>query len=347
MSETVQITVGNLRQFAGSILLAAGLKAEHAQTVAEMLVWADARGTDSHGVARLPFYVELLKSGQMNGTAHIHPLLRLPALSVLEGNRCAGGAGMKAAALEAIALARRSGLGLCLLRDTTHTGALGHYTEMIADAGLAGIAVAASGPNMAYHNAAAAGVSTAPLSIAVPRGPGLDPLLFDMASGAVALGKLQQAKGSGRPLPSGWALDGQGRPTTDPAAATTPLPLGGPKGSGLALMLEGLASLLCDNPILAPALSMPASSRRHYQNGFVIALDIAQITDPGEYRIQADALVEAIKALPAQEGQEILMPGERGFRQARASAHDGIALRGASAAALQRIAAELNVGLPW
>ena len=346
MSETLRITEDALRQLASRILQAAGLQSDHAATVAEMLVWADARGTSSHGVARLPFYVELLRSGQMNGTAQIRPMLQLPALTMLEGQRCAGGAGMKAAALEAIALARRSGIGFCLLRDTTHTGALGYYTKMIADAGLAGIAAAASGPNMAYHQAAAAGVSTAPLSISLPRGPGHDPLLFDMASGAVALGKLQQARDAGQPLPAGWALNGQGRPTTDPAEAVVPLPLGGPKGSGLALMFEGLASLLSDNPILAPALGAPAAQRRHYQNGFVIALDVTQVIEPGKYSVQAQALVDVIKALPAQDGQEILMPGERGFRQARTSARDGIALRGATVSALQKIAKELGLPLP-
>lgn len=212
---------------------------------------------------------------------------------------------------------------------------------------MAGIAAAASGPNMAYHQAAAAGVSTAPLSIALPRDPDSDPLLFDMASGAVALGKLQQAKATGQPLPVGWALDAQGRPTIDPVNAVTPLPLGGPKGSGLALMLEGLASLLSDNPILAPALSASPAQRRHYQNGFVIALDLAQITKPSAYFLQADALVEALKALPAQEGQEILMPGERGYRQARISAREGIALSLATVNALRRTADALDIAPPW
>lgn len=347
MSTVIKCDEEVLRSLANRMLQAAGLCADHAATVAAMLVWADARGTESHGVARLPFYVELLSRGQMNGAAQVRPLLRLPAVTVLEGDRCAGAVGMKAAALEAVALARRSGIGLCLLRDTTHTGALGHYTAQIAEAGLAGIAAAASGPNMAYHQAAAAGVSTAPLSIAMPRGLDRAPLLFDMASGAVALGKLQQAKAAGQPLPAGWALDAHGRPTTDPAMAQTPLPLGGPKGSGLALMLEGLASLLSDNPILAPALGLPPIRRRHYQNGFIIALDMTQITAPDTYFLQADALVDALKALPAQEGQEILMPGERGFRQASISAREGVTLSAVTVNALQKTADALGVASPW
>nr|WP_316644354.1 Ldh family oxidoreductase [uncultured Roseateles sp.] len=343
-----------LEAFAARLLAAGGLDAAEAASVAEVLVWADLRGTDSHGVVRLPMYLELLASGQMRGDAQLQRVLHLPALSILEGARCAGAVGMRAAAAEAMASARQAGMGMCLLRDTTHTGALGFYTENIARSGMLALAGAASGPNMAYHQAAAAGVSTAPLSIAAPGADG-DPMLFDMASGVVALGKLQQAKAAGQAIPAGWALNAQGHPTTDPAAAKIPLPLGGPKGSGLALMMEALTSLLVNNPILAPALSATATAttsataapQRHYQNGFVIAIDLAQIPQAGDYLQQIGELAAAIKGLPAMPQQELLLPGERGARQARASRSAGIALRPGTLAALDRAAAALNVTRPW
>lgn len=340
MKSTIELS--QLQKFASEVLANAGLQAGQAAEVARVLVWADARGTHSHGVARLKLYTELLQSGEMNGAAKVAPTLSLPAFVTLEADRSAGAVAMTAAADHAVACAKRCGIGMAIARDTTHTGALGYYTSRIAAQGLCGIAGAASGPHMAYHNAATAGVSTGPISIAAP-GPGAQPIVFDMASSVVALGKLQQAKAAGKPIPADWAIDALGRPTTDAAEAKTPLPLGGPKGSGLALMLEVLSSLLAANPILAPALHVPPNRRRHYQNGFVIAIDIAQVTDPGTFSLQAEALVSALKHLPASEGQEILMPGERGARQAAAAESNGVALPPPVLAQLDDLAGQLGV----
>jgi ureidoglycolate dehydrogenase (NAD+) len=173
---------------------------------------------------------------------------------------------------------------------------------------------------MAYHGARAAGVSTAPLSIAVPGEH--EPLALDMGSGVVSLGKLMQARRSGEALAPDLALDAQGSPTTDPRKAAIPLPLGGAKGSGLALMIECLASLLAGNPILAEALEGTPAGRRHTQNGLVIALDIARFFPLGEFRSQAKRLIHALKNLPSRPNTEILMPGERGSRTAAARKDD-------------------------
>jgi ureidoglycolate dehydrogenase (NAD+) len=349
MTEAPAIAAESLRTFAAELLERAGLLAAHARSVAEVLVWADLRGTHSHGVSRLPLYTGWLRSGEMNGASRIECTLLLPALVVLDGQRCAGAPGMLEASDAAIACARRSGIGLALLRDTTHTGALGYFTERIARGGLAAIVMAASGPNMAYHDAAAAGVSTSPLSIAVPRGQPHAPILFDMASSVVALGKLAQAQSAGSSIPAGWALDAQGLPTTDPAEAKIPLPLGGPKGSGLALLFEALCSLLPGNPILQPALSRNADAgpSRHYQNAMVIAIDIAQIIDPDQFAQDVEALVQAIRRLPPAEGREILLPGERGERESQQRRRMGIVLPPGIARQLEGLAADLGVALPW
>src|SRR5262249_50816136 len=157
-------------------------------------------------------------------------------------DRAAGPIAMTTATRAAIRKARDAGIGLGLVRATTHTAALGYYTLTAAEEGMATIALAASGPFMAYHGTRTAGVSTNPISIAVPGGRH-GPVVLDMATGVVARGKLVQAKKTGRPIPPGWALDRDGNPTTDPQAALIPLPLGGPKGSGLSLMIELVTSL--------------------------------------------------------------------------------------------------------
>ena len=220
--------------------------------------------------------------------------------------------------------ARGAGAGVCVVKGTTHTAALGYYTHTIAEAGMAAIAFSASGPNMGYHGSRSGGVSTAPLAMAVP-GEGRV-IALDIASGVVSLGKLAQARRSGEPLAPGSALDAEGRPTTDAGAAVLPLPLGGPKGSGLALLIECLTSLLAGNPLLAEALERTARGARHSQNGCVIALDIARFSGLSYFRAEAERLARAIKALPPQPDAEIVLPGERGDRSAEKRRREGIPL---------------------
>jgi ureidoglycolate dehydrogenase (NAD+) len=194
-----------------------------------------------------------------------------------------------------------------------------------------------------YHGSRAAGVSTSPISIAVPGG---EPIVLDMATSIVSMGKLNQAKKSGKPIPEGWALDAQGRPTTDPHSAQTPLAMGEAKGSGLSFMVECLASLIASNPLLAESLEGTPEGGRHRQNGFVIAIDLAPFGDPENFRREVDRLVKALKALPRAEGtQEILMPGERGARTLRERSRDGIPLPGAVYGELRALADRLGVAM--
>jgi LDH2 family malate/lactate/ureidoglycolate dehydrogenase len=239
--------------------------------------------------------------------------------------------------------ARSAGIGLVVVRATTHTAANGYYTQKAARGGMACIAVSASSPNMAYHGARAAGVSTAPLSIAVPGDA--DPIALDMGSGMVSLGKLMQARRTGERLGEGLALDAQGNPTTDPKAASIPLPLGGAKGSGLALMIECLASLLASNPILAEALEGTPAGRRHYQNAFVLAIDVQRFVPLAQFTNEMRRIEKALKALPAQPGGEILMPGERGRRNAAGRAAD-VPLPAKVLEELRDAAAALGVEFP-
>jgi ureidoglycolate dehydrogenase (NAD+) len=265
------------------------------------------------------------------------------ATALLDADRAAGPVAMLRATELATAKAREAGIGLAVARCTTHTAALGYYTQHGARAGMAMIAVSASGPNMAYHGARAAGISTAPLSIAVPGDD--EPLALDMGSGVVSLGKLMQARRSGEPLAPGLALDRDGAPTTDPRAAAIPLPLGGAKGSGLALMIECLASLLCGNPILAEALEGTPAGRRHTQNGLVIAIDIARFIALDAYVEEITRLKRDIKSLPAQPGAEILVPGERGSRNA-AGRRIEVSIAPAVLEELRSLAHSLGVEVP-
>lgn len=320
----MKIAAGRLERWVCRVFVNGGMEEEPAHTVARVLVWANLRGMDTHGVVRVPRYVEWIRSGELNARPAMTTRSESAACVLLEADRAAGPVAMSLATELSMTRARQAGIGLCLARGTTHTAALGYYTHMAAAAGMAAIAFSASGPNMAYHGARAAGVSTAPLAIAVP-GDG-EPIALDMASGVVSLGRLAQARRSGEALPPGCALDARGDPTADPKAAKLPLPLGGAKGSGLALLIECLTSLVSGNPLLAEVLEGTAEGARHRQNGAVIALDIARFVDLARFRSEAARLARAIRALPPQPGMEILLPGERGARAAAARRRDGIPL---------------------
>jgi LDH2 family malate/lactate/ureidoglycolate dehydrogenase len=313
-----------LHAFVKRIFVRSGMSEEHGDAVANVLVWANLRGMDTHGVVRVPRYVEWLRSGEMNAAPKMAAKNQSAATVLLDADRAPGPVAMLEGAKLAIARAREAGAGVCLVRGTTHTGAIGYYTHAIAEAGMAAIAYSGSGPNMAYHGARAAGVSTAPLAIAVP---GEDRVIaLDIASGVVSLGKLAQARRTGEALAPGSALDKEGNPTTDAKAATTPMPLGGAKGSGLSLMIELMTSVLAGNPILAEALARTAEGKRHKQNGALIALDIRRFIELEFFKREASRLCAAIKALPAQPEAEVLLPGERGDRAAEKRSREGIPL---------------------
>jgi len=298
----------------------------HAATVAEVLVWANLRGTDSHGVSRIPRYFEMIEAGDLDPRAEPRLKTESAACVLIDANRAAGPVAMTAAMAAAVARAKQAGIGLALVRATTHTAALGYYTLKAAGEGVAAIAASASIPNMAYHGARAAAVSTSPLSVAVPGGE-LGPVVLDMGSGIVSIGRLVQARRQGEPIPEGWALDDAGNPTTDPRRAEIPLPMAGPKGSGLALMIECLTSLVVANPILAETVGHPVAGRRHRQNALAIAIDIARFGDPGAFAREVDRLARTVKALPRDPAvTEIRMPGERGARTCEKRSRDGIPL---------------------
>ncbi len=338
------VTAEALRRFVRDVFERAGMSAAHAATVAEVVVWANLRGVDSHGVTRVPRYVEWIQAGVVNPRPDIRVATETTASVLIDADRAAGPVAMTSAMEAAVRKARDAGAGLALVRATTHTAALGYYTQAAAHGGMAAVALAASIPNMAYHGARAAGVSTSPISIAVPGGS-RGPVVLDMATGIVSLGRLAQARRSGQPIPEGWALDQHGSPTTDPEQAEIPLPMAGPKGSGLALMIELLTSVLVSNPILGETVGKPAKGRRHRQNGLALALDVSRYCDPAAFGREVDRLIAALKALPHDAGVEILVPGERGARVFEQRSRDGIPVPRSTRDELNAVAERLGAPL--
>jgi len=315
-----------LRDFVTDIYASKGFSREHAAQLAEVQVWADLRGIDSHGVSRVPTYLGLIEKGLANTAPQLLVESSRAATAVVDADRAPGPVALAFAADEAARRARESGVAWVSVRRTVHAGAIGYYTSRLADEGLIGIAIVAGMPNMGYEGAAGAAVATSPLSIAVP-GTGKYPTpLLDMATAVIALGKIAQYKKRGEPLPEGSATTEDGTPTTDAELAKIPLPASGAKGSGMSLMFELLTSVLVGEPIVAPYHR--DGDTKHRQNATIIALDPTAFGDEFAFGGAVDDTVDTIHRLPKAPGASaVLVPGDRGARSQAEKEADGIVIR--------------------
>jgi ureidoglycolate dehydrogenase (NAD+) len=322
-TEISTVQASDLERMVADVFERRGMDPRDAGIVAQTLVWADLRGHPSHGVSRVSHYLTFIERGDLDPKARPRTVLDGGAIFQIDAQRSAGAIALQGAVEHAAGRATEHGVTLGIVSRTTHIGAAGFFANQLAARGMIGIVASAGIPLMAYPGTAVASVSTAPIAIAAPSlESGM--LVLDMATSVVALGKIKQAALSGRSIPEGWALDGNGLPTTDPHAAKVQLPLGGPKGGGLALMLEIVAGLLGGAAILAPALSS-SGGPKHSQNALVMAIDIARFRDLDDFGRDVDSLVKALKALPLAGGIDtILMPGERGERTYRERLERGV-----------------------
>ncbi|RMF85955.1 MAG: Ldh family oxidoreductase [Nitrospinota bacterium] len=344
--QEVRVPWEPLKAFTQQVFQQAGVPPRDAETEAEVLIWANLRGVDSHGVLRIPWYIELIDAGQMNPRPHIQVVKETPATLLIDADYALGPVVTTFAMQRVMEKARATGIGWGLIRNTTHQGAMGYYALMAAQADMAGLAIVCSPPNMAPYGAKAAGVHNSPIAIAVPANRHR-PLILDMATSVVAGGKLRLAIDKGVAIPEGWALDKEGNPTTDPHQAVTLLPFGGPKGSGLALMFECLTSIMVGNPLLEPTLWGQETVRRHRQNSVVAAIAIETFTDVAGYKDHIDKVIDGLKALPKADGvKEILVPGEVEDQVYQDRIQHGIPLPEGTVRNLRRVAERFHLPLP-
>jgi LDH2 family malate/lactate/ureidoglycolate dehydrogenase len=339
----VRIHWETLQAFTKDVFVKLGMPPKDAQTEAEVLVWANLRGIDSHGVLRIPSYMRGIDVGSMNPNPEIRIAKETAATLLVDCDHAFGPVVTVWAMERVIQKAKEAGIGWAALRKTSHQGAMGYYPLIAVAQDMAGIAVVCGPPNTAPYGARVPGVHNAPIAIGVPAQKH-KPLLLDMATSVAARGKIMLARDKGIAMPEGWAIDKEGRPTTDPHQDAALLPTGAYKGSGLSMMFESLASLMVGNPLLVPALSGGGS--RYAQNSVVAAIDISVFGDVDEYKANVDATIDCIKALPPAEGfDEVLVPGEPEDRTRAERERDGIPLPGGTVANLQEAAAKLGVAL--
>ncbi len=354
-----------LKKFTKEVFIRVGMSPEDAETEADMLIWANLRGVDSHGVLRIPWYVGNVDKGIMNPKPNIRVVKETPATLVVESDQAFGPVVTVFAMKRVMEKAKNLGIGWAFICNHTHQGAMGYYSQMAAKNDMAGIVFVCSPPNMVPYGAKAAGVANNPITIAVPA-KRHRVLFLDMATSVVARGKIWLAVDRGVSIPEGWGLTIDGNPTTDPSQAAIFLPFGGPKGSGLALMFECLGSVVAGNPLLEPILlgkkvepspqdkkaeatagGHPDYVPRPVQNSVVAAIDIGTFTDVESYKEHVDNLIDGLKALPKAEGfSEILVPGEPEERAFDDRSRNGIPLPGGTIRNLRPIAERFGVKLP-
>jgi ureidoglycolate dehydrogenase (NAD+) len=345
VSDRILVGHKELWRFIRDVLVALGASDSDAGFVADGLVWANLRGGDGHGVSRLSRYIGIIKRGEIDLKAKPRLVHDRPATFVLDSRHGFGPvACMQAAALT---VERAKAIGVCygIVRETTHTGAIGRYAQWIAQQNCAALIMGCGPALMAFHGTRVASMATSPIAIAVPDGKN-GPLVLDMATSTISNGKILQARATGQKLPPGTVLTADGEPTTDSREAEILLPLGGPKGSGLGLMFEMLASILASAPIQSRALG-PEQRSRHVANLAMLAIDIASFRPLSDFENDADALVAILKAMPRQAGfDEVTMPGERSNRTEAARKKSGIPIPAKLWEELQGIAKTLAVKMP-
>jgi len=246
----VTLTLGEARTLGTRLLMDVGLPPDRARVTAEAVTLADVWGIGSHGLLRLPYYLDRTRAGGYPIAAELRTVVDTGPLVVLAGGGGLGHWQLLTAAETARDRARQHGVALVAVGDSGHCGALSVYLLPLIEAGLAGLVLSDGPPMMPAWGGNMPLLSTSPLAAGFPSTD--RPVLVDLALAAVARGKLAAKAAAGEPLPEGWALDADGRPTTDPAVALRGMlaPLGGAKGFALSLVVE-----LLTGGLVGPALS--------------------------------------------------------------------------------------------
>jgi len=328
-------------------LASAGLPPAHAATVAELMTEADLTGADGHGIFRLPQYVRRLKAGGFNPRPQIQVSRTAPATALVDGDNAMGHLVMSRAANEAIAIARDSGVAWIGVRRSNHAGPAGLYAEMPVKQGMIGLYAAVANANhMAVWGGTEHLLGTNPLAIAVPSGEG--PIVLDMATTVVSYGTVKKYALQGLQMPEGWFVNAKtGEPLTDPAKSSEGvlLPIGGYKGSGLAIMLGLLGGVLNGAAFGRDVVDFNADDKTETNTGhFMVAIDIARFIPLAAFTGEVDRHLRDLRHSKRLPGVDVIrLPGER-RRQCRVERErDGVPLADALVAQLDKLAAELKV----
>ena len=334
MAEPIVMSLAEIESLARAALVRAGAREVSAQSLAAAIAAAERDGIASHGLAYLATYCEHLGCGKVVGGAV--PMVSRPAPGVVTVDAGSGFAhpAIDAGFAELIPLARSQGIATLTIRNSYNCGVLGYHTERLAAAGLVGLGFTNAPASIAPSGGTKAVVGTNPWSIAVPDGKGGAAIAIDQSASVVAKSEVMKKARKGEPIPLGWALGPDGKPTTDPAIGLkgTMMPAGGYKGVGSAVLVEIMAACLSGAVLGTHASPFSGTAGGPPRTGQLFIAIEPGAPSGGAF---AERLTALVAALGAEPGTHI--PGS-GRRAARGRAVKGVAVDAAIAEKVRALA---------
>src|SRR5713226_271706 len=340
-----------LEAFVARAFIAIGLPASDAESVARLMILADLRGSDGHGIFRLPQYVRRIRAGGMNVKPNIYVAQETEAMALVDGDNGMGHLVMRFAARVAIEKAERAGIGWVGVRQSNHAGPAALYAMMPLERDMIGIYLAVGSAN---HMPPWGGVelllSTNPIAFAIPAFEE-PPIVLDIATSVAAYGKVKTKAQRGEPMPEGWMINAFGRPLTDPKRAEEGflLPIGDYKGYGLALVFGLLAGTLNGAAFGRNVIDFNKDDTTSTNTGQVIvALDVARFSPVEAFKRNVDEVIRQMRNSKRMPGVErIRVPGEQSHATWLERSAAGVPMNDTLFRDLQRLAADLGIdGLP-
>jgi len=309
MVERVEVSVSQIQQMLVDIFMGVNVPEKDAKIVAAALVDAERSGVESHGLTRLKAYVDRVKKGTINANPQIK-VKENGAVAYVDGNNGLGQVVTSLAVDKAIELAKKYGVGIVSAGNSNHFGTAGYYTNKIADHGCIGFSGTNAGATTAPFGGMDLLLGTNPFSVAFPATE--ENFCADMATSAVAKGKIRIYAKENKPIPLGWALDENGNDTTDPEAAIKGilLPMSGHKGYALAMVIDALCGLLTGSNLSCEAAPVVNSSSPANIGHFICAIDIEHFLPLKEFTARAQEWFDKMKHSKARPKMKIMIPGE-------------------------------------
>ena len=337
------VDADRLREIASQLLQGAGASEEEARVISRHSMGANLAGHDSHGIIAIPTYIDRIKRGHIVPGAPFEVMRDTPTTTVVDGHWGFGYVVSERVMQMTIDKAKQSNVAAATVFRQSHVGRVADYPIMAADAGMIGIMTADSGrssKSVAPFGGREPRLGTNPICIAMPSD--LDgPLFIDMATSAVAGGKLGVARARAVAIPEGWILDKEGNPTTDPSAGGVQLPLGGPeghKGYGLSVMVEIFSGILT-------GLGFGHDpSGRHNDGCFMAAFDVDAFRPLDDFKKEVSEFAAYLQSTPPATGfDRVYYPGELEHLRTQRMLEEGIFVEDATWERLKELAAEFGV----
>ncbi len=337
----------DLAHFGQQLLAAVGVEPLKAELVVTSLLAASLRGVDSHGIQLLPFYIEQIELKTINIETDGHIVSVSGGTMVYDGEYGIGQWIAQACSDHAIRLAKAHGVSFVVARESSHFGAAAWWAQRLSAAGLIGIVMCNASPLVAPWQGKEKRFGTNPICMSVP---GPETWLLDMATTTVAMGKIFKAQLSNQPsIPAGWAMDAEGVPTTDTQTALDGLlmPLGGYKGSGLAVMVEILCAVMGGGAMSTELGGIRFRDRPMRVSQCFIGIDVSRFMPEQEFHERMRTLVDLTKSsAPAKGFEEVVVAGEPEWRNQAQRRREGIPISDGTWEKLIAMAQRFQVPIP-